>query len=282
LENADAGQTNTIKIRFHRKPASSGCSFPGDESITVQAWVANPSLVMAPRHRGSAARVGFIGSLIPPEGGNHVQQIDWALPAVVTPTPLFDDPQKPGPKCLVAICYPDSLSPSTSRFFVPGDQHIAQHNLCVITTPNQSIKQQVNTLNPAAGSAPVGSLTVKLRAVLDLAPSVFVKKMILTRVHLLPGFQQLRIAGLPQGFAFDLTGFQASQIVDHSHSSGIAQPPHPNPSYEATVELSGDLAKIKFLANLKGVQPGEVCIFHLTQTFKDLAQGGLTLAVLKT
>jgi hypothetical protein len=284
LENADAGQTNTIKIKFHRKPAGSGCSFPGDESITVQAWVANPSLVMAPRHRGSAARVAFIGSLIPPEGGNHVQQIDWNLPAaLVTPTPLFDDPQKPGPKCLVAICYPDSLTPSASRFFVPGDQHVAQHNLCVIVAPGSSIKLEVNTFNPAAPSlALTPPLAVKLRAVLDLLPSSFVKKMVLSRVHSLPGFQQLRIVGLPQGFAFDLTGFQASQIVDHSHSSGIVQPPHPNPSYEATVELSGDLAKIKFLANLKGVQPGEVCIFHLTQTFKDLAQGGLTLAVLKT
>jgi hypothetical protein len=55
-ENADAG-TNQITIRFHRKPAGT-CNFPGDESITVEAWVANPSLVMAPHLRGSAARVG--------------------------------------------------------------------------------------------------------------------------------------------------------------------------------------------------------------------------------
>jgi hypothetical protein len=283
LENADAGQTNTIKIKFRRKPAASGCSFPGDESITVQAWVANPSLVMAPRVRGSAARVGFIGSAIPPEGGNHVQQIDWTLPAVsVTPTPLFDNPQKPGPKCLVAICYPDSLAPSTSKFFVPGDQHVAQHNLCIMVAPGTSIKLEVNTFNPAAPSPPATPLGVKLRAVLDLLPSNFVKKMVLSRVQTLPGFQQIRNAGLPQGFAFDLTGLLASDIVDKSHTSGPVQPPHPNPSYEAKVELSGEPTKIKFLANLKGAQPGEVCIFHLTQTFKDLAQGGITLAVLKT
>jgi len=279
LENADAGQTNTIKIRYRRKAAGSGCVFPGDESINVEAWVANPSLVMAPQHQGSAARVGFIGSPLPPEGGNRVQQIDWTPPSAPHPTPLFDNPQKPGPKCLVARCYPDSLTPSPNKFFVPGDQHVAQHNLCILVASSDKAQLEVNTFNPAnlAVLPPV-----KVRAVLDLTPSTFVKKMVLTRVQALPGFQQIRTSGLPQGFTFDLTGLQVSQIVDTSHSSGPAAPPHPNPGYEAKVALSENLTKIKFRANLKGAQPGEVCIFHLTQTLKDVAQGGLTLAVLKT
>ena len=278
LENADAGQVNSIKIKFHRKPAGSGCVFPGDESINVEAWVANPSLVMAPR-RGSAARVGFIGSPLAPEGGNHIQQIDWTPASASHPTPLFDNPQDPGSKCLVARCYPSSLTPSTSQFFVPGDQHVAQHNLCILGASTDKALLEVNTFNPAnlAVLPPV-----KLRAVLDLNPSAFVKKMVLTRVHALPGFQQLRTTGLPQGFSFDLTGLQASDIVDNSHTSGPPSPPHPNPSYEAKAALTANLTKIKFVANLKGTQPGEVCIFHLTQTFKEVAQGGLTLAVLKT
>ena len=278
LDRADAGQSNAIKIKFRRKPAGSGCTFPGDESINVEAWVANPSLVMAPRRRGSAARVGFIGSPLPAEGGTHIQQIDWTPPSASHPTPLFDNPQEPGSKCLVALCYPNSLTPSTSQFFVPGDQHLAQHNLCILVASSDKALLEVNTFNPAnlAVLPPV-----KLRAVLDLTPSAFVKKMVLTRVHALPGFQQIRASGLPQGFSFDLTGLQASQVVDKSHTSGPVAPLHPNPSYEAMAELSGNLTKIKFLASLKGSQPGDVCIFHLTQTFKDLAQGGLTLAVLK-
>jgi len=67
-ENADAGQVNPVKVQFHRKPAGSNCQFPGDESITVELWVANPSLVMAPDIARSAARVGFIGSPLPPAG----------------------------------------------------------------------------------------------------------------------------------------------------------------------------------------------------------------------
>jgi hypothetical protein len=279
LEHADVGH-NTIKIRFHRKSAGSNCQFPGDESVTVQAWVANPSLIMSPHLRGSAARVGFIGSPLPGEGQSQVQQIDWGLPGSLTPSPLHDNPLRPGPKCLVALCYPDSLSPSTTSFFVPGDQHVAQHNLCVIVTGEKSVTLEVNTFNPHATTAPLVD-PVKLRAVFDLAPSIFVKKTVLSRVQALPAFQHLRASGLTEGFAFDLTGLQASNIVDHSHASGPSTPPH-LPSYEASIRLSANLTKIKFLVSVREAQPGEVCIYHLSQTFKGVAQGGLTLAVLKT
>lgn len=280
LENADAGP-NQILVRFHRKPAGT-CNFPGDESITVQAWVANPSLVMAPSVRGSVARVGFIGSTLPAEGGSHTQQIDWTPPSASLPTPFgSENPQKAGPKCIVAICYPDSLEPSTTKFFVPGDQHLAQHNLSVVPTTDAKVTFKVNTFNPSPPPpglvAPVG---VKLRAVLDLAPSAFVKKMVLTRLNPLAGFHQLRATPLPLGFGFDLTGLQATQVVDNSHTTGTGLPPHVT-SFEALVQLAATLTPITFGANLKGVQPGEACIFHLTQTFKDLPQGGLTLVLLK-
>jgi hypothetical protein len=280
LENADAGP-NKILVRFHRKPAGT-CNFPADESITVQAWVANPSLVMARNVHGSAARVGFIGSPVPAEGGSLTQQIDWTPPAVLLSPPGLENPQKPGPKCLMALCYPDSLTPSETKFFVPGDQHIAQHNLSVVSTTDAKVTFKINTFNPspppAALVAPVG---VKLRAAMDLAPTAFVKKMVLTRLNPLPGFQQLKTAPLPLGFGFDLTGLQATQVVDNSHPPAVISPqPHP-PSFEAMVQLPATLTQITFGVNLKGAQSGEACIFHLTQTFKDVPQGGLTLVLLK-
>lgn len=277
LENADAGP-NKILVRFHRKPAGT-CTFPGDESITVEAWVANPSLVMAPHAHGSAARVGFIGAPLPAEGGSLTQEIDWTPPPISLPTPT-ENPQRPGPKCLVARCYPNSLTPSNTKFFVPGDQHVAQHNLSVVPTSDTKIIFKINTFNPSPAPpglvAPVGA---KLRAVMDLAPTGFVKKMVLTRVNAITGFQQLRTAPLPVGFGFDLTGLQATQVVDNSHPA-LSVPPHV-PSFEAVVQLPATLAQITFAVSLKGAQPGEACIFHLTQTFKNVAQGGLTLVLLK-
>src|SRR6185369_4238694 len=172
LENADAGP-NKIQVRFHRKPAGT-CNFSGDESITVEAWVANPSLVMAPHFHGSAARVGFIGSSLPAEGGSHTQQIDWTPPPASIPSAIgVENPQKPGPKCLVALCYPDSLTPSSTKFFVPGDQHVAQHNLSVLSTTDAKVAFKINTFNPSV-SVNLLLPAVKLRAVMDLAPNTFV------------------------------------------------------------------------------------------------------------
>ena len=115
------------------------------------------------------------------------------------------------------------------------------------------------------------------------APDHFVENTVLGRLQLLSGFQQLRTAALIGGFKFDLTGFQVSQVTDHSHQ-GLTPPPNPTPpSFAARVALPGRrLLQIPFAASLKGVTAGEACIFHLIQTsINDVAQGGLTLVVLK-
>jgi len=278
-DTADSGQVNTVTAKFHRKSASSNCHFPGDESISVELWVANPSLVMAPRVRGSATRVGFIGSSLPAEGDSGTQQLDWMAPSGLAAA----DPQSGGPKCLVARCYPDSGTPSGTNFFLPDDQHLAQRNLCVVSTTAHTLVFKVNTLNLALPLSPFQPSQVTLRAILDLAPNHFVKNTVLGRLQLLTGFQQLRTTALTGGFKFDLTGFQVSQVTDHSHQ-GLTPPPNSTPpSFEARVALpTRRLLQIPFGANLKGVTPGEACIFHLIQTsVNDVAQGGLTLAVLK-
>jgi hypothetical protein len=285
-ENADAGQVNPVHVKFHRKSADSQCHFPGDESITVELWVANPSLVMAPRPAGSAARIGFIGSALPPEGGGGTQQIDWTPPSGLPP----DDPQGSGHKCLVARCYPSSGAASGASFFVPGDQHVAQHNICILPCPPAAISPQgictfkVSTLNPTLALSPLQSQEVKLRAVLDLEPNEFVGRTVLRRLQRLTGFQHLRTSPLTGGFRFDLSGFQVSHVVDHSHPGSLNFPPPPaNPSFEARIALAlRHVTPITFLASLNGTQPGEACVFHLAQTsVDDHPQGGLTLVMVR-
>ena len=278
-DTADSGQVNTLKAKFHRKSASSNCHFPGDESITVELWVANPSLVMAPRVRGSAMRVGFIGSPVPAEGDSGTEQLDWLAPASLP----ADNPQAGGPKCLVARCYPDSGTPSGTSFFLPDDQHVAQRNLCVVTTATHGVVFKVNTLNLDPSSNPLQPSQVKLRALLDLAPNHFIASTVMARLQLTSGFQRLRTKGLTGGFEFDLTGFTVSQVIDHSHQI-LPLPLRPTASsFEAHVALPArGVVPIPFAANLTGVNAGEACIFHLIQTsMNDVAEGGLTLVVLK-
>src|SRR6185295_5518068 len=52
-DKADPGQHNTVRVIFHRKVAGSGCASPGDESLLVELWVGNPSLVMTPGNAAS-------------------------------------------------------------------------------------------------------------------------------------------------------------------------------------------------------------------------------------
>ncbi|HEY8203601.1 MAG TPA: hypothetical protein VIF81_02655 [Pyrinomonadaceae bacterium] len=281
-DSADAGQINPVVVSFHRKPASSNCVFPGDESLTVELWVANPSLVISPRVHLGAKRVGFIGALLPAEGDSGTQQIDWDVPANASP----GDPQSAGHKCLVARAYPSSGAPATNNFFLPGDQHVAQHNLCIVRATTNVLTFTANTANPQAPHPPTINPTpnAKLRAVQDVRPNTFVRNTITSRLASLAGFQQLRTKTLPGGFKFDLTNLHASGIVDHSHPTIISPfPPHILPSFEAKVFLDPrHVTPITFLADLTGVARGEACIFHLIQTsLTDVVEGGLTLVALK-
>jgi hypothetical protein len=282
MDSGDAGQINPITVKIHRKPATSNCTFPGDESLNVEVWVANPSLAMSPGIHGSATRVGFLGSPLPAEGATASQQLDWNAPRAPAP----GDPQSPGPKCLVARAYPSSGIPNTASFFVPGDQHVAQRNLCVIASSSNTLTFSVNSFGsgntPAIINPPPNA---KLRAVLDLNPSAFVRNAVLNRLQAHTDFPHIRTTPLPFGFKFDLTNLHASDVVDHSHPLTLPPlPPHTNPSFEAKVVLNThQLTPLTFMASLKGMAAGEACIFHLIQTsVTNTAQGGLTLIALRT
>jgi hypothetical protein len=275
---ADAGHTNQVTVQIHRKPATSNCQFPNDESLAVEVWVANPSLVMLPK-KGSSARVIFSGTPVPSEGQSSTAQLNWDVPASLPAS----NPASAGRKCLVVRSYPSSGVPAGQFFFVPGDRHVAQHNLCVVTNAAVKFSFTVNTINPTPSTSPLQLTKVKLRAVMDLQPSRAVKSLIGARLKSIPGFGKVRSTPLTHGFAFDLTNFQTSNIVDHSHSGGLGVPSPPPPSYEARVGLTDrQPSQINFLADLQGMTAGEACIFHLIQTsLADVAEGGLTLVVLK-
>jgi hypothetical protein len=283
IDNADAGQINPVTVRFHRKPDTSNCVFPGDESLVTELWVANPSLVIAPHISQSSARAGLIGSPLPGAGDTATQEIDFTPSAA----PTLTDPHSPGSKCLVARVFPSSLSPSASKFFLPGDEHVVQHNLCTVRTSTNAFSFTVNTCGTTLIQSPLPlqpKPNARLRAVLDLRPINFVKNTVLSRLNSFPGFQQLTTVPLKGGFKFDLTHVKASNIVDHSHPPLLPPfPPGADPSYQADVVLDGrHITSIPFLVNLTSLPQNVACIFHLIQlNILNVVEGGLTLVILK-
>ena len=257
-------ESGPVRVKIRRQPASSNCQFLGDESTTVQLWAAKPSLVVAPDLRGSAQMVQAIGSPMPAEGGSQIQEI--ALPTGE-------------PKTLVARCYSESRTPSSTDFFLPGDQHVALQNLFVITTSSAEVTFKFNTLNLASPSTPLQK--VKLKAVLDLAPDTLVKTAIAARFHSVS--LRFRTEPLVGGFRIDLTGFPTSNVVAPSGPIGVISPLPSSQTFSAEVELPARrLVQTVFSANLARVASGEGCIFHLTQTsLTNEPQGGLTLLILK-
>lgn len=270
-DNADPGQTNPVVVKFHRKSANTNCNTTGDESITVQLWVGNPSLAMAPNNQASTFMIANIGSPMPAPGATGTQAVDWSVPSGLP----ADNPQAPGHKCLIARCFPDSLSPSNSNFFLPDDPHLAQHNICIVPCPEKKLVHhqlhfKVSTLNPGSKEE-----RARLRAVLDLKPKEFVARTVLTRLKKVNGFHQLATAAPAQGFRFDLSAFSPSNIHDNSHGG-------PQPNFAAEATLTNHVVHLDFIADLTGTQAGDAFIYHLTQT--DTAghpQGGLTLVLVK-
>ncbi len=271
LNQADGGQINRIRVKLRRKPVASNCIFPGAESITVETWVANPSLAMIPSNANSSRRVGFIGSPVPAEGGSATQLVDWQ-PRAGLPRA---DPESAGQKCLIARAYPDNLTSSATQFFVPGDQHVVQHNLCVVSCPASTQRPcsfSISTVNPLARA---NFLKIKIKAVFDGTPSNFVSQTVLKRLNSAPGLQPFATHP-PPAFGFDFSGVPIAGLIPQPTIPPITTPT----STEAQLHLAGQLITFQFFAKLKG-PAGLAYIFHITQTGVDNSpQGGLTLVML--
>ena len=275
--------SDTAKIRLHRKAAASGCTTPFAESVTVELWAAGPSLAMIPDNHASSKNVQNIGTPFPAEGATATATMTLNPPLGLNPS----DPHHPRDVCLVARSYPDGLTPSTQNFFLPDDQHVAPHNLCIVPSgggiivtppvPPGTQSSQVATVNPD----PVNSHQVRLLAVVDFNPSRFVQRVVSAKLQRTHGSSRLATAR-PRSFAFVLPDFPNAQVTDHSHAGPLNTPFSPTQSYEAKIKLgAGQFTKFSFTATLTGAQPGDAYIFHLRQIGADNHdQGGLTLVML--
>ena len=83
-DKADPGVDNTVDVTLH-SVAGPTCAIPsGTESLTIDLWVANPSLAMAPNNSASTAHIDSIGMPLLAAGGSETHQFHW-MPAVGLP-----------------------------------------------------------------------------------------------------------------------------------------------------------------------------------------------------
>ena len=278
-DKADPGVVNPVTVQFHRKTAESNCVFPGSESLTVELWVGNPSIAMAPNNPASTTLIETIGAPLPAEGGSGTQLINWTPPSGLPES----DPASPGHKCLIARSYPDNLTPSANGFFVPDDQHVAQRNICIVPCGGPGAARVPGPCGFDVTTANVDSIEaqkVKLKAVFDSSPTKFVRATVLKLLHDLPGFKQLS-RRRPQKFGFDLREFPDAEINDRTRPGCLGILTAGPPSYEAFLTLRpAQVIRFNFFADLAGSAFGDAHIFHLTQTGPgNQRQGGLTIVM---
>lgn len=288
-DKADPGQENAIEITVRRRAADNCVLPPGTESITVEVWAGNPSLVMTPNNPASVFRIDSIGTALPVfTPGPTVVPLTWTPPTGLPPS----DPQGAGHKCLIARCYPDTLTPSAQSFHVPDDPHVAQRNLCVVPCGGPGAARrpgpcglEVTTANPDRAL----DQKVTIGVALDLNPAAHVRRVVLERLRRTPGFARLATAP-PRGLRLDLPDFPDARQREARRAPagclglllGLGGRTPPEHAYEVDALLRpGQLTTLNFTADLSGASFGDAYIFHLTQSGADgRVQGGLTAVLL--
>jgi hypothetical protein len=276
-DKADPGQINPVNVTFHNKGGD--CSSTGDEAVSVELWVGNPSIAMTPANPASTTQVMNMGSPMPQPGSSASQLINWTPPSGLPPS----DPQSPGHKCLIARCYPDSLVASPTNFFVPDDPHVAQRNICIVPCGGPGAAKRPGPCGFEVTTANLNqreSERVRLRAVVDLRPNNFVRETVLKLLERQPGFKRLAVRP-PHRFNFELRDFPDAQINDQTRPGCLGILTGGRRYYEANVNLAAaQVTRFKFSADLSGSEFGDAHIFHLTQSSaKQPRQGGLTIVM---
>jgi hypothetical protein len=269
-DKADPGMTNTVDVTVHA--GANGVVPPGTESITVDLFVGNPSLVMSPTDPQSTAHIDSVGLSLLPPGTSSSHQFQWTPISGGTP----NDPQASGHRCLIVRAYSDPLTPDPNSFFTPEDRHVAQHNICIVPCggpgaarrPAAGCGTSVTTIN-ALGKPQ----KVRIRATLDTDPAKTVREIVLARLRHVKGFQRLASRG-PKGFAFTFEGVKTRTVTPPAGQRGRV--------VVSEVQLEGrQFIVFRFAADLSGGKLGEAHIFHLTQADAGgRVEGGLTVVVL--
>lgn len=118
-----------IRVHAHEEPQLA-------EKIVAEVYVGNPSLVMSPTAntvRIDPGNLRFRTRDVP--GNEPVADVPGAtLTFSWTPTSTAGNVNGPGHRCLILRAFPEGVTPPSSPFTVPNEQHEAQRNIEILTT----------------------------------------------------------------------------------------------------------------------------------------------------
>jgi hypothetical protein len=126
---------NQVQVRVHAQDEPLI-----DDKITAEVYVGNPGLVLSPTTGTKRIDGGTLLFRTPNVPGTEpVATIPGAtLSFTWTPSASPADPDGVGHRCLILRAFPLNLTPPSSPFDVPNEQHEAQHNIEVLSTTRKS------------------------------------------------------------------------------------------------------------------------------------------------
>jgi hypothetical protein len=118
-----------IRVHAHEEPIL-------DELIAAEVYVGQPGFVLSPTT--GTTRIDPGNLRFRPASLTGTQPVantpGGTLTFAWTPSATASQPDGPGHRCLILRAFPESVTPPTSAFDVPNEQHEAQHNIEILTT----------------------------------------------------------------------------------------------------------------------------------------------------
>jgi len=223
---AITGTGNTFTINVYKI-----CQQTSVSRVRVQLYVSDPGLLPPNPPDPSltlAQSTRIFNETIPVDNfnqqplPNRPQTPATATMAKVLGTwnPDNNDPgQKPGHKCLIARCYPNTILPDDLCFHVQGDLHVAQRNIGIELMKIGKVVQF--PLWSANSNLEDSSATIQ--AVANLNPSEAALSPLLPSLEKIEGFRQV-VKTIPERLSLNLPDSLAPIIRDRTRPEMVVNP----------------------------------------------------------
>lgn len=259
----------TVNVKANCRSGAS-CSAVAGTAIRVELWIGDPNLVIDKTNPASCDRIGITPVFAPAAGASTSVPFAWTVTGGT-------GPHAPGHKCLLALVYPQGLTPDEVRFYPPDDTHYAQKNLCIVTC-SSPCGQDIQTANPNAERMEAAVI----RAIADPMPSVALQKLLKPALKAFKKFRRFSPQPPPPfTLKFDrVRDLEIASFQKPGREGSFGKQKAPN--VEARINLKPkQRIKFRLSTDLRNVPPGDGFVVHVTHSVRNVVRGGVTVVFVK-